>query len=121
MLDLAEADLDAASMLARGHNRYAAYHVQQAVEKLIKAVVLSLGQEAGVEHRLDALLARLPPDDPWRLRLTAFAKYTPYATTFRYPTPGGRVAEAPAVPEVLRDVEELRPLLGELRRAIAPD
>lgn len=118
MLDLAAADLDAAAMLSAGGNRYAAYHVQQGVEKMIKAVILSLGQEAGIEHRLDLLLVRLPPDDVWRQRFSRFVEYTPYATTFRYPTPGGRIPNAPADSTVMDDLRALRPLLDDLRRSL---
>ncbi len=118
MLDLAAADLDAAALLARGGNRYAAYHVQQGVEKMIKAILLHLGQEAGVEHRLDLLYARLPADQTWRAQLAEFVDYTPYATTFRYPTPGGRIPAAPSDEVVVRDVERLRPLLAQMRAAL---
>lgn len=52
-LDLASHDVDAARTLATTKNRYAAYHCQQAAEKLIKAVLLHRGLEAGTEHRLD--------------------------------------------------------------------
>jgi len=118
MLDMAGADLDGAQMRAGGGNRYAAYHVQQGVEKMTKAVILSHGQEAGIEHRLDLLLARLPLDDVWRQQLLRFVDYTPYATTFRYPTPGGRIPSAPADDAVMKDLKALRPLLDDLRRAL---
>ena len=36
-LELATKDVEAAELLVAGGNRYAAYHVQQAVEKLTKA------------------------------------------------------------------------------------
>ena len=52
-LDLAEQDIDAARTLAATNNRYAAYHCQQAAEKLIKAVLLHRGFASGTEHRLD--------------------------------------------------------------------
>lgn len=120
MFDLAAADLDAAQLLAQGQNRYAAYHVQQAVEKLIKAVILASGREAGTEHRLDVLMARLDPNDVWRHRLDPFVAYTPYATTFRYPTPGGRIPDAPPMGEITRDIQELRPILDEMRAKLRP-
>ncbi len=59
-LDLAAQDADAARTLATTKNRYAAYHCQQAAEKLMKAVLLHRGRESGTEHRLDALVDGLP-------------------------------------------------------------
>jgi HEPN domain-containing protein len=50
-LKLATKDVEAAELLVAGANRYAAYHVQQAVEKLTKALLLAKGIEAGIEHR----------------------------------------------------------------------
>jgi HEPN domain-containing protein len=40
-------------LLLAGGNRYSAYHVQQAVEKVTKALLLAQGIEAGIEHRLE--------------------------------------------------------------------
>jgi HEPN domain-containing protein len=42
-LELASKDVEAAELLVAGGNRYAAYHVQQAIEKLTKAVLLAKG------------------------------------------------------------------------------
>ena len=94
-LDLAAQDVDAARTLAATRNRYAAYHCQQAAEKLIKAVLLHRGIESGTEHRLDVLVDKLPDDDPWKPKLRPLDVYSPYATTFRYPTPGGRIRCCP--------------------------
>lgn len=44
-LDLAAENADAARTLAATKNRYAAYHCQQAAEKLVKAVLLHRGRE----------------------------------------------------------------------------
>jgi HEPN domain-containing protein len=57
-LELATKDAEAAELLVVGGNRYAAYHAQQAVEKLTKAVLLAKGIEAGIEHRLEELFKR---------------------------------------------------------------
>lgn len=118
-LELAAADLDAAEVLARVGNQYAAYHVQQAIEKIIKSLLVLRGVEAGTEHRLDVLSDRLPAGDAWRERLEALLSYTVYATTFRYPTPGGRILPAPPGTEVLRDVAVVRDLVGQARAAFA--
>jgi len=57
-LELATKDAEAAGLLLAGGNRYAAYHVQQAVEKITKALLLARGIEGGIEHRLEELFKR---------------------------------------------------------------
>lgn len=117
-LDLADADIDAALLLAGAGNRYAAYHCQQAVEKLIKAIHLHLGKEAGIEHRLDVLIGSLPDADPWRSRLEPFGAYTMYATTFRYPRPAGRLYDPPDPRQVSLDCQEIRKLVASARSSL---
>lgn len=94
-LALADADIEAARALARIANRNAAYLCQQAAEKLIKAVLHHRGIEFGTEHRLDVLVEKLPADEPWRPKLKPLESLTPFATTYRYPTLGGRIPAAP--------------------------
>lgn len=118
-LDLAAADLDAGEVLARVGNHYAAYHVQQAVEKIVKSLLLLRGVEAGTEHRLEILADRLPAGDAWAERLQAFLSYSAYATAYRYPTPGGRIPRSPPAAQLLGDVVALRDLLGRARAELA--
>jgi hypothetical protein len=87
-LDLAAQDAEAARTLAATNNRYAAYHCQQAVEKLIKAVLLHRNVESGTEHRLDVLVDELLDGDPWKAKLRLLETCSPYATAYRYPTWG---------------------------------
>jgi HEPN domain-containing protein len=117
--DLAMQDLDAASLLAEHANRYAPYHVQQAVEKMLKAVLLHRNVEAGVDHRLDVLVGKLADSDPWKSAFRPFERYTPYATTYRYPTPGGRTAPAPPPQGLIEDIAAIRVLLDRARRELA--
>ena len=51
-LTLAEDDVKAADLLATASNRYAAYHVQQAIEKLLKAVLVERGIQPGLSTAL---------------------------------------------------------------------
>ena len=119
-LDLTEQDIEAAEVLAKAGNRYAAYHCQQAVEKLLKALLLHAGIEAGVEHRLDVLISRFGEGHPWGAVLRPLDKFTPFATTFRYPTPGGRIPTAPPPETLLQDLAALRALLGRARGEMLP-
>jgi HEPN domain-containing protein len=114
-LDLASQDVEAARTLASTNNRYAAYHCQQAAEKLIKAVLLHRGIESGTEHRLDVLVDALPDEDPWKPRLRPLDAYLPYATTYRYPTPGGRIVAAPDMARVAVDANAMEALIKEAR------
>ena len=107
-LHLAEQDVEAAETLAPKGNHYADYHCQQAAEKLLKAVLLHRGVEAGIEHQLYALIERLPGEDHWKSDFQPLLKYSSYATAFRYPTPGGRIPTAPDKAEVLQDAAALR-------------
>lgn len=118
-LDLAQEDVDAARTLAATNNRYAAYHCQQAVEKLVKAILLHRGVESGTEHRLDVLVDKIAEDDPWKARVRPLDVYSPYATTFRYPTPGGRIVPPPAADQVSRDAAIIEGLIAQARRDIA--
>jgi HEPN domain-containing protein len=117
-LDLARGDADAARTLAATKNRYAAYHCQQAAEKLIKAVLLHRGLEAGTEHRLDVLVDELPDSDPWKVKLRPLEAYLPYATTYRYPTPGGRIVAAPNMAQVSVDADAIDALIEEARAGL---
>jgi HEPN domain-containing protein len=96
-LELATKGAEAAELLVAGGNRYAAYHVQQAVEKLTSPCCSRKGIEASIEHRLEELFKRLAEGDPWLARLHPLAGYSAYATAFRYPPPGGRTAASPAI------------------------
>ncbi|MDX2092538.1 MAG: HEPN domain-containing protein [Kofleriaceae bacterium] len=102
-------------MLVAGGNRFAAYHMQQAVEKIVKALLLAKGIEAGVEHRLEELLKRFAPEDEWLTRIAPLVSYSAFATAFRYPTPGGRIPADPPQATVRRDLALVNDLLALAR------
>jgi hypothetical protein len=54
----------------------AAYHCQQAAEKLVKAVLIYRGIEPAKSHDIDALVGRLPPADPIRSALEPLGRFT---------------------------------------------
>jgi HEPN domain-containing protein len=103
-----EEDMQAAELLANAGNRLAAYHVQQAVEKLARALLLQLGVEVGPQHNVAVLLDQLPAESEWRVRLEKLARYSAFATAFRYPTSGGRLPDAPTKDTLLVDLQTLR-------------
>lgn len=119
-LELAAKDVEAAELLRAGGNRYAAYHLQQAVEKLTKALLLARTIEAGIEHRLEELFKRFPDGDVWPDRLRPLASYSAYATAFRYPTPGGRIPSDPPEDTLRRDLATVIDLIAIGRAELLP-
>lgn len=117
-LELAAKDAEAADLLLAGGNRYSAYHVQQAVEKITKALLLVRGIEAGIEHRLEELFKRFPDGDDWPARLLPFVGYSAYATAYRYPTPGGRIPADPPADTLRRDISSLRDVIAVAREQL---
>jgi HEPN domain-containing protein len=94
--------------------------MQQAVEKIVKALLLAKGIEAGIEHRLEELLKRFQPNDAWIARISPLVSYSAFATAYRYPTPGGRIPADPPPETVRRDLAVVNDLialaLAELQR-----
>jgi len=89
-IELAREDLVVAGRLRGDHPRHAAFHIEQAAEKLLKAVLTVEGIVfATAHHQLGALAALLPADHLWRADLMAFDELSSYATRLRYPTSGG--------------------------------
>jgi hypothetical protein len=76
-------------LVADPPNRFAALHLQQASEKLVKAVRLSRGLRVTADHNLEALVDELPHDDPWRAKLRVLEPLSTCATTYRHPSPIG--------------------------------
>lgn len=120
LLDAAALDLDAASrLLADPPNVLAATHLQQAAEKLLRAVRLDRGLINTKDHDLVILIdgrsggepRPLPVGDPWRERLRSFEALSAYATAFRY-----SLSPTPAVAELRRMLTDLQ-VLFELAAA----
>jgi hypothetical protein len=71
-------------------NRFAAFHLEHAAEKLVKAARLGRGLRVTADHNIEALVDELPTDDPWRTKLRVLEPLAVYATTYRYPSPTGK-------------------------------
>jgi len=114
-------DLDAARRLAAPPaNRLAAYHLQQAAEELVKAILVYRNIHPGVEHRIDVLVRMLDASDPWQVLLDPLDRLSPYATTYRYPSPTGRLKAGPDSANVAIDLEEIEKLLVRARQELGP-
>jgi len=112
-LDEVGAELDAVRRLVQPPpNRLAAFHLQQAAEKLIKAVRLHRGLQATKDHNLEILVEELSKEDPWRKRLEKFEELSAYATTYRYPSPTkGSRNRGPTPRELIKIADAIDALL----------
>lgn len=113
---LAGEDLDAARQLVRDarHTGRAAFFVQQAGEKLIKAVLSVERIRFPTTHHLGMLAGLLPEDHEWRAELGRFDAFTSFATRFRYPRPGGSLPELPGPDAVGQHIDEVAAIVDDL-------
>ena len=88
-------DLVAAGQLAATVPRASAFHLQQAAEKLVKAILAAEGIHVTSAHDIGQLVGRLPDGHAWRADLIELDALSQFATAFRYPSPSGRVAHPP--------------------------
>ena len=91
----------------------AAYHCQQAVEKLAKMLLVAAGMMPPKSHDIDGLVARLPTGHPLAQRIAGLAHLTAFISAARYP--GAGIFDDPLpdlpIPEVagwLVEIETLR-------------
>jgi HEPN domain-containing protein len=118
-LDDVDLELDAAArLIADPPNRFAAFHLQQAAEKLVKAVRLSRGLRVTADQDIEHLIGELPPDDAWRTKLIVLEPLASYATSYRYPSSTGRRKVDPSHDEVLVWVKAIAGLSAEARALV---
>lgn len=99
-LQAAEEDLAAARHLLPVLPRPAGYHLQQAAEKLAKALLAAAGVlPVPRSHDIGYLAALLPPEHGARAALAALADLTELCVTARYPL-GEALAPAPSAEEL---------------------
>jgi HEPN domain-containing protein len=96
-LRLAAEDARDARTLLSVKSRNAAYHAQQATEKLLLALLTSedIHIQRSEGHQLGIMVGKLPPDHPMVTDLERLEFLTAFATTYRYPRTGGRLAPPP--------------------------
>jgi HEPN domain-containing protein len=70
-LRLAKEDLGDAVVLEGRGSGNAVYHLEQAAEKLTRAVLTSEGKHGGVGHQLHAMIDQIPDENPVKLALRA--------------------------------------------------
>lgn len=118
-IELARRDLAAAKLLRTTDPGNAAFHLQQASEKLTKAVLSIERIPVALTHQIGALAAMLPDDHPLRADLAAFDRFSSFGTSKRYPLPGGGLPQLPSanlLAEGIADVESLIEEIDGFRR-----
>jgi HEPN domain-containing protein len=110
-LRIANEDLAGARQLSATGNRNAMYLCSQAAEKIIRAVLTSEGKNAGIKHQLDELVDLIPDENPLKPGLRAIQDLTDYATSYRYPSPKGRIKTPPSKAAFDRDTDAVQAAL----------
>lgn len=84
-LTLADEELHAATILAGGAPRQAAYYIQQAAEKAARALLTAAGVPFGTGHNLGLMASALPAGHPLKQRVAGLDRHSGAATLYRYP------------------------------------
>jgi HEPN domain-containing protein len=118
-MTLSRDELKAAKLLADETPRPAMFLAQQAVEKLLRAVIEAEDQRVGTSHNIRELAQALGPSHQLYDDFLYFDGLSTAATRFRYPIGSGALANEPP-PETLhtvtRDIDALR---GKVVRFLA--
>ncbi len=120
-LRIASEDLAGARQLASTGNRNAMYLCSQAAEKVIRAVLTSEGKNAGIKHQLDELVDMVPDENPLKPGLRAIQDLTDYATSYRYPSPKGRIKAPPNAAGFAREADAVQAALADAARRFGVD
>ena len=114
-LTIASEELDAARKLAAPLPRQGQYFLQQAVEKLLRALIEIEGAKAGVNHNLGYLAGLLPVGHEFRERFEAFDHLSGASTRYRYPNDDGKIATVSAQ-AVFAELQRVEALDADVRR-----
>ena len=122
-LRLASADLREARLLAEAEGRNAVYLAEQSAEQLVLAIAQSenIQFERSKKHLLDYMVAALPDLNPFKPALERVSWLEAYATTYRYPKPGGRLARPPSQTELADTMRIIEGVLGGLAEHFGVD
>ena len=119
---IADQDLRAVAICLRAEPpamETAAYHCQQAAEKLLKALLVAAARPTRKTHDLEELAGEVAEAHPHLATLAQSCRFmTRWGFVYRYPTePSGEIPRPPSDSEIGR----AQAILAELRSAIAAD
>jgi HEPN domain-containing protein/predicted nucleotidyltransferase len=98
----------------------AAYHVQQAAEKLTKAALVALQKRPRKGHRIGEFAKRLPATFALRERFLALGRFTKFVWLHRYPEEEGAPSEPePSAAQALAWITEIETLKVDFERWLA--
>lgn len=114
-LRLASEAIDGA-MSMRPDNHFAAYLAQQAVEQIVLALALaeSVHVPRSHHHQLDWMVRQLPEQNAARPALGKLTWLEAFATTYRYPSPSGRMPGTADPHKISGALQAARDLLDAL-------
>ena len=115
----AEDDLAAAERLLPNLPQRAIFHVQQAAEKITRAVCVEAGLPDIHDHDIGRQATRLPADHPLRTLLFDLGYLSHAATVWRYPNSDGELPPSPKVEDVRRAVSDVEPVLTQVRERLS--
>ena len=121
LLRVAKEDLAASRLLASAGNRNAVYLCEQAAEKIIRAVLTSEKQHAGISHQLNDMVDLIPDQNPIKSSLQSTEHLAAYATSYRYPSPTGRIKQGPDARTLEIDLRNMESALSEAARWFGVD
>jgi uncharacterized protein len=100
---------------------HAAYHVQQAAEKLTKAVLVAVQKRPRKGHQIGESAKRLPPSFPDRERFLALDRFSDYVWAHRYPDEdlSRPPPPLPSVAEARAWIAEVEALKADFERWLA--
>lgn len=116
-LDQVQQDIDAAINCVHGPRAVpsrAAFHVQQASEKLAKGALVAHRLRPDKTHEIKDVVSELPDSFPLKQRFSALERFSGYAVAFRYP--GGQTPAIPSVSEIEGWIAEIETLKADLER-----
>ena len=114
LLRVADEDLAGARLLAASNNRNAVYLCEQAAEKVIRPVLTSEGQHAGIKHELAEMVDLIPDENPVKEHLRRLEHLSRYATAYRYPVSSSKTKRIPRPPSA----SELRAAIDDTAAAL---
>jgi hypothetical protein len=90
----------------------AAYHCQQAAEKLVKAVLTQAAIPFPKIHDIAALVALLPAGHRLKQRLGELQELTPFGVAYRYPSDDGwEIPSASTIETWLNEIKAIRSMM----------